>query len=72
MDTLGMSKVAVGGMMAGQMYRNYEAPRYLTSHWANTACMLLCCTATLVLKTVFRVNKRIEHSLDRAESDPTL
>ncbi|KAJ1980473.1 hypothetical protein H4R34_002434 [Dimargaris verticillata] len=42
----------LGGVVAGQMYRDSEAPRYLASHLANAAVLLMAALIALGLKAV--------------------
>ncbi|KAJ1970600.1 hypothetical protein H4R34_006009 [Dimargaris verticillata] len=46
----------IGGIIAGQMYRHNEAPRYLGSHLAN-ASVLLCLTFSLSLSLKFLLRR---------------
>ncbi|KAJ1990191.1 hypothetical protein H4R33_001799 [Dimargaris cristalligena] len=49
----------IGGLAAGQMYRNSEAPQYMTSHLVNTACLLTVATLSMVLKFLLRRENRL-------------
>ncbi|KAJ1975140.1 hypothetical protein H4R34_004448 [Dimargaris verticillata] len=50
----------LGGVIAGQMYRNSEAPQYLESHLGNGAALLVVFAVALILKLVLvRCNRAL-------------
>ncbi|KAJ1969005.1 hypothetical protein IWQ62_000902 [Dispira parvispora] len=71
-NTVGSTKIAVvtslitsignlGGLVAGQMYRNSEAPQYLVSHLVNAGCLLSAIILVLWLCYIYtEKNKRLE------------
>ncbi|KAJ1910730.1 hypothetical protein IWQ60_010499 [Tieghemiomyces parasiticus] len=63
----------IGGIIAGQMYRNVEKPHFVPSHMGNFTCLLVCAGAAITLKFILRrENRRIESFIKEAELDPTL
>ncbi|KAJ1982610.1 hypothetical protein H4R35_000236 [Dimargaris xerosporica] len=48
----------IGGIIAGQMYRHYEAPRYLGSHLANASVLIMSFSFALLLKLLLRRHNR--------------
>ncbi|KAJ1974020.1 hypothetical protein H4R34_004879 [Dimargaris verticillata] len=52
----------LGGFLAGQMYRDYEAPDYIPSHLGNTVCLLVTAGMSLLLRHIL---VRENHLIDQ-------